>query len=246
MKNISIKTLVLCIVSFSAFADESMNVAQVDDTNTYLRSQGLPVPGDDVVIKSISKMPRIKMKFFKGEKQRKKFGFIKDSSTKAQYLSEIKFTAKKQFLNTHDMRNPAYTGLRKSVSDLKMAYNFVGVPSLDIKELVGFSPLNNMSEKGWVGASQIFVSKNVGTCSFSETNIKLSKSSIIIAKEELAEPINGKYSTVEVYQDKIHGYVYEVAWYDNQFFRTLECQDNKFDESIKANVIALANRIDSN
>ena len=106
--------------------------------------------------------------------------------------------------------------------------------------------MSDIKDQGWVGAVQYFVNKNIGNCSFAENNVRLSHGSVVVAKELAREDVNGKVTVVNVTGDPGDGFLYEVEWYDQTFFRTLQCANKKFSPYLTEQVITLAKRIDSN
>ena len=67
-----------------------------------------------------------------------------------------------------------------------MAYTFVGVPKDDMSDFIGVAPyLTYLNGQGWVGAKQFFIKNGLGSCVFSESNVRLSHGSIVIAQEDV-------------------------------------------------------------
>lgn len=84
----------------------------------------------------------------------------------------------------------------------------------------------------------------VGVCNYSENNIKLSHGSIIIPEEDARKDINGKYTTIDIEGKKKSGFVYDIRWYDDNFFRQLECTSPQYDPDITQKLVELAKKID--
>lgn len=78
----------------------------------------------------------------------------------------------------------------------------------------------------------------------SENNIKLSHASIIIAKEDMRNDVNSKTTTVEIMGTPDSGFTYTVEWFDDAFFRKLECANKVYSEGITNSVIKIAQSID--
>lgn len=102
-----------------------------------------------------------------------------------------------------------------------------------------------ITNQGWAGIVQFFDKSGIGTCNFKENNIKLTHGSVIIPKEDARTDINGKATIVEVEGKQKNGFIYNVEWYDQNFFRQLECLNMAYDPSITQRVIELAKNIDS-
>ena len=69
---------------------------------------------------------------------------------------------------------------------------------------------------------------------------------IVIAKEDVRNDVNGKTTTVEVMGKPDIGFTYTVEWFDDGFFRKVECANKQYSADITNLVIALANQIDAN
>ncbi|ASQ47298.1 hypothetical protein [Legionella clemsonensis] len=128
-----------------------------------------------------------------------------------------------------------------------MAYTPTPVPFSVADEYIGAAPyLTYLKQQGWVGVIQFFKNNSVGNCSFSENNIKLSHGSVVIAKEDVRQDVNGKTTTVEVMGDENFGFTYTVEWFDDLFFRKLECASKHYSTQTTDAVIKIAQQIDSN
>ena len=57
--------------------------------------------------------------------------------------------------------------------------------------------------------------------------------------------INNKITVFNVEGNKSSGYLYKVDWFDNDFFRTLECASTNYSKDTTNSVIALATKIDT-
>lgn len=246
------KTIIAVII----FGMASNVIASVEEdraewTRQYFAKQGSPIPDGGVQVIPESKMSQYKL--FKHEYERNRrdvaqFGYIKKSSPEANSLLGIKAEANKQFTKYSNGFNKTFdTNLRQSVDEIKMAYTFVGVPHSEMSEEIGVAPyLTYLKNEGWVGAIQYFVNKDIGNCSFAENNVRLSHGSVVVAKELAREDVNGKVTVVTVSGDNEDGFLYEVEWYDQTFFRTLQCANKLFDKSLVSKSIDLAKTIDSN
>ncbi|CDZ78232.1 hypothetical protein BN59_02540 [Legionella massiliensis] len=92
---------------------------------------------------------------------------------------------------------------------------------------------------------QFFEKDGIGTCAFTEHNRKLAKSGVELIKELVTYDVHNMPSVIIVKGSKETGFDYKVQWYDNTFTRELECANPEFSQQLRANVIALANRIES-
>lgn len=132
-----------------------------------------------------------------------------------------------------------------TIHDLKMGYTFLGVPEYLVTNSFGVASYWAYHKNGWDGAIQFFETKEIGTCTFAEHSLKLSKGGIRLAKEAVSYKINDKPTLIHVKGNHASGYVYNIQWYDNDFARSLECAHKKYKPSITNKVIGLAKNIDS-
>ncbi|PJD92671.1 MAG: hypothetical protein CK424_03540 [Legionella sp.] len=102
-----------------------------------------------------------------------------------------------------------------------------------------------VKDKGWVGVSEVFEKAGVGLCNYNENNLKYSHGAIILAEEDITRDVNGKATMLDVMGEDSTGYVYNLEWYDNNFFRQLECTNPKYDKSITIKMIEMAKVIDT-
>lgn len=251
MKKIVSAALLLCFSNaYCTPEEDALQAKRMEWAKAYLEKQGAPVP--DGGIKIIPENEMSQYQVFKEQRLQNKndiakLGYINKTHPEIDKFLNLKMIA------THDLKkneinySPTSTHLRHSINELKMAYTFVGVPQNQMSEFIGVAPyLTYIKGQGWVGAIQLFVSENIGNCSFSENNIKLSHGSIVIAKEDVRNDINGKTTTVEINGTKETGFVYTVEWFDPIFFRKLECGNKVYSQDITKKVIQLAKSIDSN
>lgn len=240
------KTIIAAmIIGLATSVYASIEEQRAEWIRQHFAKQGDPIPDGGVQIIPEKQMSQYKTFRYENERNRKdgaKFGYIKRSSPEASGLLSIKSNAHKMFANDSDAQS---TSMRHSISDLSMAYTFVGVPHSEMSEEIGVAPyLTYLKDQGWVGAIQYFINSDIGNCSFAENNVRLSHGSVVVAKEVAREDVNGKVTVVTVSGDNDDGFLYEVEWYDQSFFRTLQCANKIFSNDLKAKVIELAKRID--
>ncbi len=82
--------------------------------------------------------------------------------------------AKKDYAESNsDKLRPQSTHLRHKISDLKMAYDYRGVPESLIKKIVGFAPENIFISNGWTGAVESFIASKIGCGCLGQGKIKI-------------------------------------------------------------------------
>ncbi|KTD17280.1 hypothetical protein [Legionella jordanis] len=250
MKKIILAALIT--TAMTAVAEDTAPIQKVRNNWAveHFKKQNMLYPDGGVQIvpeKKMSSYSQFKKELEKDKNDISKYGYINQPSERAQHLLSIKTIAEHQMKKQNNDYDPRSTHMRHSIGDLKMAYTFVGVPSNDISEFIGVAPyLTYLKGQGWVGAIQFFKNNDVGYCAFSENNIRLSHGSVVIAKEAVRNDVNEKITTVDVTGNKQTGFVYNVEWYDNTFFRQLECANLEYSQTITDEVIELAKRIDKN
>lgn len=249
------KTVLLMLIlgTSLSYADQQaddLKAKRMAWSKAYLEKQGLPTPDGGVKIvpeKQMSSYAEKKEERMKFKNDIQAFGYIKTDNPSTNQLLTLPITSKRDLIAHANDSDPQSTHLKKSINDLKMAYNATQVPSSVANTYIGAAPyLTYLKDQGWVGAIQFFNNKSVGNCSFSENNIKLSHGSIVIAKEDVRNDVNGKTTTVEVMGKPDIGFTYTVEWFDDAFFRKVECANMKYSADITNSVIALANQIDAN
>lgn len=184
--------------------------------------------------------------------EQKKSGYVKEREPRAKELLDLENSSlyhKKKYRNVFSFKS---THLRVTSDELKLAYTFLGVPKEDVSVNIGVAPYGAYKEvkngddaDGWDGAVQFFVKNGIGTCAFTEHNRKLARTGVELIKELVSYEIHDKPTIILVKGTQETGFVYKIEWYDSMFNRELECANSKFSQKLRAEVIELANRIDS-
>lgn len=248
------KTLLLLLainatISCANQIDDDLNTKRLAWSKKYLENQGLPSPDGGVKIiseKQMSSYHEKKEERLKFKKDIEQLGYINSDNPSTNQLLTLSITSQRDLIAHGNDNDPESTHLKKSVSDLKMAYNPIQVNSSVVDNYIGAAPyLTYLKDKGWVGVIQFFNNKKVGNCSFSENNIKLSHGSIIIAKEDVRHDVNDKVTTIEVMGTENGGFTYTVEWFDDAFFRKVECANKEFSTQTMDEVVKIAQSIDN-
>lgn len=239
-----------------AFAGENLDAAKLAQvakereewTKQHFAKQGSPTPDSGVTVipeKQMSEYNTFKEQRTKERADVKKYGYIKQFLPQTQSLLNFKEVSKNQFVAKSS--NPAHEGLRHSVSELEMAYDFKGVPTHLVTKMLGIAPsVTFIPGQGWAGAMQYFEKDGLGNCSYRENNLKFSHGAAIIPEEDATKDVNGKITVANITGEKNSGFLYSVDWYDNSYFRELKCANEKFEPSAMSSIIELARGIDSN
>lgn len=244
----SLSVTVLVAISAIALADDLTDDAITDAQLAYLKKEGLPIPGEGVVLVDYSQLHlpgSAKIKYKEDREQIKTNGFVNEYSERAKELLSFIKTAAIQFKQQTAIQKPIDTTLRKSSKDIAFAYSYLGVPMESITKYIGIAPAGVFTkEKGWTGSSSFF-NTNFGTCSYTEFNVKLMKSASHIDRDSVNYSINDKITLNDARGTDSTGYLYQVLWYDLNFHHKLECATKKYSESTMNKVIELAKTIDN-
>lgn len=237
----------LFIMTFTTFADE-VNSEQVakerqEWEKRYFSAQGTAVPDGGVTV-----LPESRMSAFSIEERAKnkasiqRYGYIKEPSSEAQSL--MNFSTEHPLAPTGSVSSND-EGLHRTISEIHMAYDFHGVPNQEISKDLGVVPsVTYVKDKGWAGAIQFFEKNEVGTCSYRENNLIFSHGAAAISEETATRDVNGKVTVANVKGQKDTGFLYSISWYDNHYFRELNCANAQLSIDKMKSVLKLAQSID--
>lgn len=233
----------------ACYADEALDAKRAAWSKHYLEQQGLPAPDGGVKIVSVEKFnarEAEKTNLMKVRKDIKKYGYSPRESESARQLLALDVTAVRDLKAHANDLSPMQTHLRKRINDLRLAYIPTLIPSSIFDKYIGAAPaMTYNKEQGWTGSVQFFHNKSIGNCSLTEKNVPLNHSSAILEKDFVSYDVNNKVTIVEVIGKKTSGFSYTVEWYDNNFFRTLECANENYSQSYTTNAIEIAKTIDN-
>ena len=248
MKKIILMLLVFPVFSaFSADVDlDKVAKERAEWTKRHFAAQGSPTPDGGVVVmpeKQMSQYNRFKAQRIKEKADIKKYGYIKETLPQAQSLINFKKVAKHQLAVGKNEEE----GLKHSINEIQMAYDFRGVPTSAVSTMLGVAPsVTYIKGQGWAGAMQYFSKDGLGTCSYRENNLKFSHGAAVIPEEEATKDVNGKVTVAIITGQKGSGFIYSVDWYDDSYFRELKCANEKYEPSIMHSALELARVIDNN
>jgi len=252
MSKAILMTLVLASTFSTTFADEpgteQVNKEREEWTRRYFAAQGTAVPDGGVTVlpeKQMSEYYTFKEQRAKSRASVQKYGYIKESVPDAQLLMKVSADTQQRRLASSSA-NSTEEGLRRSVGEIEMAYNFHGVPAHEMSIDLGVAPsVTYVKGRGWAGATQFFEKDGVGTCSYRENNLQFSHGAAVISEESSTKDVNGKVTVAAVTGQEGEGFMYSVNWYDNHYFRELNCARTTFSSATMKSVLKLAQSIDS-
>lgn len=253
------KIMVLTLLpAFSLFAAHNLMSENMDKiakereewTKKHFSKQGSPVPGGGVTVlpeKEMAEYKTFKEQRAKERRDKKTLGYIKEFLPQVQSLLNFKEIAKNRLSHQFSGTSPSDEGLRHNISEIKMAYDFKGVPINYVDIMLGVAPsVTYVEGQGWAGAMQFFEKSSLGNCSYRENNIKISQGAAVIPKEDATDDVNGKITVKNITGEPNSGFMYSVDWYDDNYFRELKCANEKFNQYIMNQTIDLARIIDNN
>lgn len=177
--------------------------------------------------------------------QMNSIGYINKPTPDYKQLMNVKNVSKETLILNSVNHGPKDDQIQGNIGLIHMAYPFIGAQKSNAVRVIGYAPSGSYNpDEGWSGAVQFFELKDVGICHYSENNLKFSHGSIILAEEDIIRDINGKATTIEIIGQKGQGFVYNVEWYDNNFFKQLECASPAYSPDITSKLITLAKVID--
>jgi len=186
---------------------------------------------------------KLKTQWMKERLEQKEKGYISTYSHRAKELSELKDTVEYKYAASLKNNDKKSSTFRKSIQEISMGYNYSPVPEQYIVKVYGFAASNTYN-KGWSGVVEFFKAKTVGVCAFTENNIVITKQSAKVDEDIVTYDINGKVTVTNIEGNPESGFLYQIDWFGDNFFRTLECSHPKFSKNILNDVYKLARVID--
>ncbi len=236
---------ILLLVPFAINAQNSNltdKEKQEIKNNEILHQMGLPAPGDGIKIipRSLIGIPEEELKKGKLEEESiAQYGYINENSIRPlELLSKNKLA---QFSQSNKISD---THMRHNASQLKLAFDFKGVPKDLVTNYIGVAPGGGFHESGWSGAAEFF-DTDFSSCAYNQLNVKITHFSPVLAIESVTYDINNKPSIKEIRGSIDSGFIYNIKWFDDDYNNELECANNNYSEDIYKKVIELAIQIDN-
>lgn len=213
-----------------------------------LDNKGLTKPDSGVTvvpIKQISSLSKdLTSLWTKQDKEQKEHGFYFELTPRPKELLNLNKDIIQHFKEYEGNNTPTSTHMRHKIEEIHTAYAFKVVPTSDVANVIGFAPVGGY-KNGWTGVVEYFDAKSIGSCAYTENNMKLSHGAERVAEEMATYDINGKITTIDIKGSSTTGFLYTIYWSDNEYFRQLECANMKYSKLTTDEVIALAKRIDA-
>lgn len=208
------------------------------------QSEQLPLPGSGVTVIPLSQMDMpetYKKEVTVKQEQQKIKGYYEINSVYPKQLLSMQQKGLAQVKESKGNNDPQDTRMKGNLSQIKLAFNFNGIPSLSSSDLIGFAAVGMwVNDKGWTGVREFFHQKNLGTCVFSIYEMKISKRAVQISKESARYDVNAKPNTIDIEGNKYSGFTYKINWFTNDFDKELECANMDFDAGMSKKLIDYA------
>jgi hypothetical protein len=146
-----------------------------------------------------------------------------------------------KYAKNHD---PASSHLRTKLSDLSLAFQFKGLSKSNSTKVLGYAPVGSFHDNGWSGVVQFFEQENIGSCSYTFSDLGISHGSIMVADDSVSYEVNSKVTLIDVSGSNTSGYVYKIDWFDDEGVHKLECANMKYSSVLANKTVALAKEID--
>jgi len=177
-------------------------------------------------------------------KQQKEKGYIAFDSTYPRELLNTKYRALSEIKANKDNKDPGDTHLKEKISEIKLAFQYNGIPFIKTTNIIGFAAIGGYIDNGWTGVKEFFNDTRLGTCTLSLYNIGVSHGGVKLGKSTVTYVVNSKPTTINVEGSINSGFMYRVSWFDNTFIHDLECANMNFDKEITTTMIDYARLID--
>ncbi len=253
---ICVALMVISAATYALTADE--RAAQEIENMKMLDKMGLPLPGSGIKVVPRSMMNLSPEVIQQGDKEMAEFkekGYVnKYINRPRELLSMNESLVKKELMKSAGKTNDRSTGLSRDLNQIKLAFKFptknkmLAASSQDM-HLLAAAPKGGFHEDkgGWSGASQFFIYKNIGTCSYGVMNVKASNTAAQLAQEDVTYTINNKATILmPVEGSESSGFLYYIKWYDENNFHELECANMHYSTQTNEAVISLAQNLDDN
>lgn len=247
MKKLILALGLVPVVAFSTSNEDFMRA----EMNKELTKAGLPISGSglQVVPNGAIQMPEWQKDKFKSDaKELQTKGYIERTSERAYELMHFKEQIKARGYSENPSTNEGDSGLHKNASEIAFSYSYLGVPISEIIEIYGVAPAGaflTLPQKGWNGAVAFFKS-SFAHCAYTEKNIAPGEGGVQVEESFARYDVNNKLTTLEVEGNNNSGFLYNIFWFDNNYYRQLECATTTYSKDTLMKTIGLAKKIDTN
>jgi hypothetical protein len=168
-------------------------------------------------------------------------GYVEKSSYQATELLKMA-TPSYQF--TDNLSDPYDTDIKHNLSSIRLAFSFNGIGHVDQTKVIGYAPGGTfIPGKGWTSIGEYYKT-DTGICHYLKEDVSLTQGGVTLAKEKVSYDVNDKPTTYYVEGNADSGYLYNLQWFDERYFQTLECVSSNLISNKKTSLIEQAKIID--
>ncbi len=245
------KISLMSLITFNTYANDTavtniMNKINNDMRETRIKEGFNPDGGVTLVPSSQVNAPEdLKLQWKKERSEQKNKGYYSAYSERAKELIQLKDTVQFKYEASLNDRAKNSSIFRRSLDEIALAYDFSSINEKYILKVYGFAACNTFKD-GWTGVVEFFESEELGVCAYTENNVSLTHQSAKVDESIVRYDINKKISVLSVEGNKDSGYLFRIDWFDNKFFRTLECANTHYSLENSNALITLAKQVDKN
>lgn len=238
----------LFLISISAYsisnADVDKNIMQ-DIRKQALIRNGFNANGSPKIVSSseINVDEKIKEQWKKEKNEIDKKGYFSEKTYRSTELLLFKDNLSMNAI----VKNKKNSSLKQNLNEIQLAYEakpVSNVQSLAFAESGGYSEIDP-NKKGYSGFVQFFEYGELGVCAYTEDNTKISLGAVKISEDRVTYDVNGKVTLINNKGQEGYGFVYDVEWFGEGFFKQLECASKSYSQEMSEKTIELAKMIDS-
>jgi hypothetical protein len=203
----------------------------------------LPKNGIHVVPLSSMDIPEAyKNEVIANAKEQREKGYVEKESQYGQFLLSLPKRAEQEIKSFKVSNNPGDSHLKADFSQIKLAFPFNGLSSINKKDVIGYAPIGGWNN-GWTGI-KVFFKQNKSICSYSYFDFAASHGAAQLNEESASKDINGKTTYIDVEGNYNTGFLYGVTWFGENSMHKMECANMMYDKSLTNKTINLAQHVD--
>lgn len=245
------KISLISLINFNTYANDASVTNIINKINNDMRETRIKEgfnPDGGVVLVSSSQIrvpDSLKIQWDKERVEQKNKGYYSMYSERAKELIQLKDLVQFKYDASLINKDKNSSIFRRSLDEIALAYDFSPINENYISKVYGFAACNTFKD-GWTGVVEFFESEELGVCAYTENNVVLTHQSAKVDKNIVRYDINEKVSIFRVEGNKDSGYLYRIDWFDNKFFRTLECAKKHYSLENSSSLTLLAIQVDKN
>ncbi len=156
------------------------------------------------------------------------------------HLLQTKQEAGQQIVAYRNSSNPADSHLHAKASEIMTGFNFIPVPGIPEKNILGFAAAGSYHQNGWDGMAEIFSFQDDAICKYSTFRIEK-----VIIDEVTENLVNGKPAGKDIAGNDKTGFMYLIEWFNPDRRMSIECASRKFDPKLMTAMLEKARQVDN-